>query len=89
MSQSSHHLIAEIELLGRDEDSLNYLEWKVDTFYKSQQDFDKEVLGDRPDLIEIEECSRKVELFCMLDYFEEKEEYEKCARIKKILDSID
>lgn len=88
MSQNSHTLLFEIETLGRDEDSLNYFEWKIDSFYNKQKHFDESVLDDRPDLIAIEDDIRKIELQCFLDYFEDKEEYEKCARIKRILEGI-
>lgn len=88
MKQTSHSILQEIETLGRDEDSLNYLEWKIDQFHSEQRKFDHEILGEHPDLLKIEEETRLVELFCFLDYFEEREEYEKCARIKKLIDNI-
>lgn len=74
--------------LGRDEDSLNLFEWVVEDYYETQLDEMLEYFSERPDLQEIQIENVRDELNIMLKYFEDKEEYEKCARIMTIKDNI-
>jgi len=74
--------------LGRDEDSLNLFEWVVEDYYEAQLDEMLEYFSERPDLQEIQIDNVKEEIQIMLRYFEEKEEYEKCARILTIKENI-
>ena len=74
--------------LGRDEDSLNLFEWVVEDYYEAQLDEMLEYFSERPDLQEIQIDNVKEEIQIMIRYFEEKEEYEKCARILTIKENI-
>jgi hypothetical protein len=74
--------------LGRDEDSLNLFEWVVEDYYEAQLEEMLEYFSERPDLQEIQIDNVKEEIQIMLHYFEEKEEYEKCARILVIKENI-
>lgn len=81
-------ILKEVEMLGRDEDSLNYFEWKIDSFHDEQRKLDNELYSEMPELLQVGNDARVIELHFMLDYFEDKEEYEKCARIKKLIDNL-
>ena len=74
--------------LGRDEDSLNLFEWVVEDYYEAQLEEMLEYFSERPDLQAIQIDNVKEEIQIMLRYFEEKEEYEKCARILTIKENI-
>jgi len=70
--------------LGRDEDSLNLFEWVVEDHYDSQLSEILSYFSERPDLQHISIESFLIEIKSMLEYFENIEEFEKCARLVKI-----
>ena len=72
--------------LGRDEDSLNLFEWVVEDHFDDILNKNKEYFAQRPELLYLSNEKIKWELESMLEYFLEKEEYEKCARLKGLKD---
>ena len=75
------------EKIGRDKDDLNMFEWLIDSHYDSVFKDNNDYFKNRPDLLSINNEQMKIELQELIEYFIEKEEYEKCARLKIILDS--
>lgn len=74
--------------MGRDQDSLYFLEWVIDEHYRKTVRDNEDYFKKRPDLLAINNERVLYELNLMLNYFIEKEEYEKCARIKVIKQGI-
>jgi len=74
--------------LGRDPESLNLFEWVVEDHYEDEFNKNAELFAERPDLLHLSNERIQWELDKMLHWFLEKEEYEKCARIKIISDNI-
>lgn len=74
--------------LGRDPDSLNLFEWVVEDYFEESFNRNLEYFTERPDLLEVSNEGLHIEIEAMLQYFLEKEEYEKCARLKTIKDSF-
>lgn len=74
--------------LGRDPDSLNLFEWVVEDYFEDAFTRNLEYFTERPDLLGVSNESLQIELDAMLQWFLEKEEYEKCARLKTIQESL-
>lgn len=74
--------------IGRDIDDLNMFEFLVDNHYTSIFKDNKDFFKERPDLLSISNEHMLHELKLLLEYFVDKEEYEKCARLKTIIDSF-
>ena len=74
--------------LGRDPDSLNLFEWVVEDYFEDGFNRNLEYFTERPDLLGVSNEGLQIELNAMLQYFLEKEEYDKCARLKTIQESF-
>ena len=70
--------------LGRDEDSLNLFEWVVEDHFDEVFNQNREYFIQRPEMLHLSNEKVMWELESMLEYFVEKEEYEKCARLKNL-----
>jgi hypothetical protein len=75
--------------LGRDSGSLDRFEWIVEDRFHTQIQDSIEWFSERPDLLNIQKEDIEWELEYLLKWFEEREEYEKCARIVKVKDTIE
>jgi hypothetical protein len=74
--------------LGRRKDDLDYFEFIVEEYFTKELRVNKELFDERPDLLVIFNETILIHLNDLLDYFMLKEEYEKCHRIKIIIDKI-
>jgi hypothetical protein len=74
--------------LGRDPDDLEMFQWVVEDHYDSMLEEMMDYFKERPDMQALQvECALS-ELDQMLQWFSDKEEYEKCARLVKIKEEI-
>lgn len=88
-SQELDLFLDSIELsLGRDKDSINVFEWMV-------EERNDKVISDnliyfphKQYLIDIQNETAIHEIELMLEYFKDKEEYEKCSRLIKIRENL-
>jgi hypothetical protein len=74
--------------LGRDQESLDLFEWIVEDHFESGIRENREYYLERPDLLYVLNEDVRWRLENMMQWFLEKEEYEKCARLKKIQEGI-
>lgn len=74
--------------LGRDADSLHLFEWVVEDRYYNKLVENQTYFNERPDLLDIHNEQVLFELNEMLYYFESIEEYEKCSRLKSIIEDF-
>jgi sucrose-6-phosphate hydrolase SacC (GH32 family) len=74
--------------LGRDQDSLNLFEWVVEDHYEAKIKESRDYYMERPDLLELSKEQMIYQLDHMIRWFERKEDYEKCARILKIKETM-
>jgi hypothetical protein len=74
--------------LGRDPDSLNLFEWVVEDYFEDGINRNLEYFTERPDLLHVSNENLLLEIEGMMQYFLEKEEYEKCARLKVIKEGV-
>lgn len=73
---------------GRDPGSLDLFEWVIEDRYHSQLMETFDLFKERPDYMTIQKEEIEWELEYLLKWFESKEEYEKCARLVKIKETI-
>ena len=76
------------EEFGRDPGSLDLFEWVVEDRYHNQLIETFDLFKERPDYITLQKEEIEWELEYLLNWFESKEEYEKCARLVKIKETI-
>ena len=76
------------EEFGRDPGSLDLFEWVVEDRYHNQLMETLDLFKDRPDYLTLQREEIEWELEYLLKWFEWKEEYEKCARLVKIKETI-
>jgi beta-glucanase (GH16 family) len=74
--------------LGRDLDSINLFEWVVEDRYDGIINENLDYYSERPDLLHISNERAMFEIDEMLEYFESKEEYEKCGSLLKIKNEL-
>ena len=74
--------------LGRDPDSLNLFEWVVENYFERGINQNLEYFIERPDLLHVSNENLMCEIEDMMKWFLEKEEYEKCARLKVIKEGV-
>lgn len=74
--------------LSKSPEDLDFLEYLIDQFLTSSKNSNKELFTERPDLESLynEEINNKMKE--LLEFLSDKEEYEKCHRIKNIIDNI-
>jgi hypothetical protein len=70
--------------LGRDPDSLEMFQWVVEDHYDEMLSEMLEYFKERPDMQAIQVETALTELNHMLEWFTEKEEYEKCMRLVEV-----
>jgi len=71
--------------IGRNEDDLNMFEFLIDNHFGSVHKENEEYFKDRPDLKAINTEQAVYEIEHLIAYFLDKEEYEKCHRLKNLL----
>lgn len=73
--------------IGRNEDDLNMFEFLIDNHFDSEVSNNKDYFKDRPDLLAINNEQIIFDIQNLIAYFLDKEEYEKCGRLKHLLNN--